>query len=290
MALAACGGSTREASVPVGSLQSVCAESTRWNGKKCMQEAAAEAALEEAKQALAAFEVEPALALLKTRLANGPYGHQLLITLHEQLGIAYSYLKEEERALEAFKRLLALEPGHLLSYTLSPQATFLYERARNRSKALPKTNLQVSWPQGLQENDRIPLSVEVVADPLSMLHSLALYVRAEPSAPYRRLQVALPGAGEVKRVVLPAVKTKREAVLQLYGSAYDREGNEVLLWFDAEHPRELPLGYQEPSPWYRKWWVWAAIGGVAAVGTGATVYALGIEPADAVPVGFSFGR
>jgi hypothetical protein len=148
----------------------------------------------------------------------------------------------------------------------------------------------VSWPQGLSESDRIPLSVEVVADPLSMLHSLALYVRSDSTEPYRRLQVALPEPGDVKRVVLPPAKTKRDSILQLYGSAYDKEGNEVLLWFDAKHPRELSLGYQAPSPWYRKWWVWAAVGGVAVVGTGATVYALGLEPADAVPLGFSFGR
>lgn len=290
LALAACGGAQRDALVGASALEAPCAAETHWTGSTCIGQAESAAALARAQESLAAFDVDSAVALLEERLANGPYAHALLVTLHEQLGIAYSYLKDEKRALDSFRTLLALEPGHLLSYTLSPQATFLYEKARNQSEALPETHLQVSWPQGLSESERIPLSVEVVSDPLAMLDSLALYVRSDAAEPYRRLQISLPKAGDVKRVVLPAPKTKRESVLELYGSAYDKLGNEVLLWFDAKNPRELPLGYTAPSPWYRKWWVWAAVGGVAAIGTGATVYALGLEPADAVPVGFSFGR
>jgi hypothetical protein len=116
---AACGGAQRKVFVPASSLEAVCAEPTRWNGFECSSEAQAATALAEAKESLAAFEVDAALAMLKTRLSNGPYGHALLVTLHEQLGIAYSYLKDEKRALESFQMLLALEPGHLLSYTLS---------------------------------------------------------------------------------------------------------------------------------------------------------------------------
>ena len=47
-----------------------------------------------------------------------------------------------------------------------------------------------------------------------------------------------------------------------------------------ERPRELPLRWDPPTPWWRKWWVWAIAGtGVAAV-TGAVVYAAQWEPSD----------
>lgn len=288
LALMACGGTQRGTSASVA-LEASCAPELRWNGSACVSDGEAANELAQAREHLAAFEVDSALALLQGRQAKGPYGHQLLVTLHEQLGIAYSYLKKEEQALESFQTLLALDPGHLLSYTLSPQATFLFERARKSGKAQAPARVDVSWPQGLKESDPVPLSIEVVSDPLAMLHSMALYVRESEQEKFRRVQVALPRAGEVSRVVLPAARTKRDSVLHLYGSAYDKDGNEVLLWFNREQPRELPLGYVAPSPWYRKWWVWAAIGGTAAIGTGATVYLLGLEPADTIGGGFTLG-
>jgi len=245
--------------------------------------------LKKASDALAAFDVDAAVKLLESRASKGPYDHVLLVKLHEQLGIAYAYLKNEKQALAAFRTLLALEPGHLLSYTLSPQATFLFERARKESESNAPAHLEVSWPQGLKENEAIPLNIEVISDPMSMLHSMALYVRDREEGRYRRLQIDLPKAGEVGHVTLPAPHTKRDSILELYGSAYDAEGNEVLLWFNAQRPRELPLGYEAPSPWYRKWWVWAAVGGVTAVGTGTTVYLLGIEPGKTVGGGVSLG-
>ena len=62
-----------------------------------------------------------------------------------------------------------------------------------------------------------------------------------------------------------------------------------MLWFDSEAPREIPLSYQAKQPWYRKWWTWAAIGGVVAAGTGTTVYLLSIDPPDRIDGGFDLG-
>ena len=288
LALGACGAPPLSAVTP-GALQPVCEAPLQWSGRTCVDESKASAAVGAASEALAAFDVDAALAQLEDARARGPYGHALLIKLYEQLGIAYSYLKKEKEALDAFGMLLALDPGHLLSYTLSPQATFLYERARKANDKKAPAQVDVSWPQGLREDEPIPLSVEVVANPLSMLHSMAIYVRNDKREKFRRLQIPLPEKGAVSRVVLPAANTKRQSVLELYGSVYDKEGNEVLLWFDATRPREVPLGYQAPSPWYRKWWVWAAIGGSTALATGATVYFLSIGPPDTVSGGFSLG-
>ncbi len=286
-ALVACGGPQRASKG--ATLYKACAAELRWNGTACVSDEDALVTLSKATEALDAFDVDGALGLLHKARAEGPYGHALLITLYEKLGIAYSYLKKEEEALAAFEMLLALEPGHLLSYTLSPQATFLYERARKEAAARPKAQLGVSWPQGLAENDAIPLTIEVISDPLSMLHSMHLYVRDSEDTAYRRLEVALPSAGEISQVTLPPANTKKDSILELYGSAYDKQGNEVLLWFDAERPREMPLGYQPPTPWFRKWWVWAAIGTTAVATTGTTVYLLGLEPSANVGGGFSLG-
>jgi tetratricopeptide (TPR) repeat protein len=284
----ACGGTPRVGVTPLP-LEAPCAKGQQYDGKTCATPGDARQKVSEARTALAAFDVERALPLLDAAMTAGPHEHDLLIDLYEQRGIAYSYLKREGEALKAFGELLDLDPGHLLSYTLSPQATFLYERARTAKEARSKAQLDVSWPQGLREDENVPLVVEVLSDPASMLQRMALYVRSSEKEAYRRVALKLPANGEVATVHLPAPHTNQSAVLQLYGKAYDEKGDEVLLWFDKSRPREIPLAYDAPSPWYRKWWVWAAIGGAVAVGTGTTVYLLGLDPADDVGGVFTLG-
>jgi hypothetical protein len=44
----------------------------------------------------------------------------------------------------------------------------------------------------------------------------------------------------------------------------------------------VPVRWDPPPPWWRKWWVWAIAGtGVAAI-TGGVVYAVQWEPSDRV--------
>ncbi len=284
----ACGGSSR-AGISTLPLEAQCPKGQHYDGKLCRQPGDARAKVAEARAALAAFEVERALPLLEEAMKLGPHQHDLLIELYEQRGIAYSYLKREDEALKAFGELLDLEAGHLLSYTLSPQATFLYERARTAKEVRARALIDVSWPQGLRENQSIPLVVEVVSDPASMLQRMALYVRSSEKDAYQRVALKLPAPGELATVRLPAPHTNQSGVLQLYGRAYDKDGDEVLLWFDESQPREIPLGYDAPSPWYRKWWVWATVGGVVAAGTGTTVYLLSLDPSDEVGGTFSLG-
>ena len=82
--------------------------------------------------------------------------------------------------------------------------------------------------------------------------------------------------------MLPAVDGRRPASLEVYLRAYDRAGNEVLTWAAPARPREIPLAYTPPAPWWRRWWVWAAAGSAVAIGTGAGVYAATRSPPDRI--------
>jgi len=70
--------------------------------------------------------------------------------------------------------------------------------------------------------------------------------------------------------------------LELYLKAFDRTGNEVLVWADPTRPREIPLRYDPPTPWHRRWWVWAIAGTVVAGVTGVIVYETTLAPPDKV--------
>jgi tetratricopeptide (TPR) repeat protein len=265
-----------------------CADAQYWDGSACQTRAGGGAALERAVRALAAFQVDQALAELQQARAAEPHPHETLVTIYEQLGIAHAYLANETEAMAAFEMLLALDPGHLLSYTLSPRATFVFERARSRSRRPAAVDL--SWPRDLEVDDAIPVDVEVLADPATMLHHATLEVRTRGATTHRSFDLELPAPGDFRRVVLPELGTTRPEVLQLWLRAYDERGNEVLRWGSAEAPREIPLGYRAPTPWYRRWWVWAAAGTAVAVGTGTTVYLIQREPPADVGGGLDIDR
>ncbi len=282
MALIAVVGCTRgpAAGGAAVALRPACGDTQRWDGATCAPRAGV-ADLDAGTRALAAFEVDTAVAALD-RAAAHPLDHPRHVTLWEQRGIAQAYLEREPDALAAFDMLLALDPGHLLSYTLSPKATFVFEKARAAALARGAPTLEVRWPRDQRLGAPVPLEIEIVADPTAMLRQATIYVRARGEASWRAADLTLAGPGTLRRARLPAVPGARPTSLEIYAIASDDAGNEVLTWASAARPREIALRYDPPTPWYRTWWVWAAAGGVAALGTGVVVYAAVWEPGPVV--------
>jgi len=281
--LPACGGAgARATGTTLPASRRPCADSEYWAGAACKPRGGGREVLARATVALAEFRVDDALALLERARNEGPYSHADYVKLYEQLGIAYAYLEREADATAAFEMLLGLDPGHLLSYTLSPKATFLFERVRRKVRAQTPPALQVTWPHGLSVSRPVPLDVEVIADPAGFLRRATLHLRTRGAAEYRLVDLRLPPPGAYKRMLVPAPHTKRPDVLELYLTAYDERGNEVLVWPAQQRTREISLSYQAPTPWYRKWWIWAITGGVLAVGTGTVVYIAGRDLPDTV--------
>jgi hypothetical protein len=81
-------------------------------------------------------------------------------------------------------------------------------------------------------------------------------------------------------VTLPGVQATRPTSLELYLRAYDDRGNEVLAWAEPARPRDIPLRYDPPPPWYRSWKTYVIGGTAAAAITGIIVYAVTLSPPD----------
>ena len=284
--LAACGGGVRSTG-PVAPLRPACGTDQRWDGKACRPAGDARARVATAVAALDAYQKEADLAKFdaaQTALArvedHGPLDHDTHVRLWEQRGIAAAFKEDEPGASRAFDMVLALDPGHLLSYMLSPKATFVFERVRASAIERGAPGIDVSWAQGQKVGAPVPLEVEVVADPKRFLRKATVYVRARGERDWRAADVTLPAAGKRAQLRLPATDTDRPTALEVYARAYDDRGNEVLTWADARRPREIPLRYDPPPPWYRKPWVWMAIVGGAASITAVSVYAATRSPSS----------
>lgn len=283
LALSACAGTRpRAARAALATPRAACPEDQFWTGKACQPRTSGSDELRRATTALAEFRVDEALALLERALKAGPHTHADYVEIYEQLGIAYAYLEREPEATAAFEMLLRLDPGHLLSYTLSPKATFLFERVRRKARESAPPAVQITWPHQLSVERPVPLDVEVIADPAGFLKRATLHLRARGDSEYELVDLRLPPPGAYKRTLVPAPRSKRAEVLQVYLTARDERGNEVLMWPPQGGPREIPLSYQPPTPWYRKWWIWAITGGVLAASTGAVVYLAGRDLPDTI--------
>ncbi len=264
---AACRGAPRGQAL---ALRPACADAEYWDGHACTARGTGAAEIVAGKAALDKFAVDEATVALDAGAAHGPLARDSNITLWEQRGIAAAYVDDAPHAREAFDMLLALDPGHFLSYKISPKATFVFEEVRNQ-EAHRVPELDVDWPRDERVGAAVPLTIGVLADPKRLLGRAEVYVRARGEKRWRAADLAL-HVGAEQHVVIPPVVATAPTSLELYVRAYDANGDEVLTWADAAHPREIALRYEPPTPWYRKWWVITIAAGAVAAATGIIVY------------------
>lgn len=282
VALLVAGCAGHAATGPTVSLRAACGAGQFWDGRACATSGDAPKKLAVGVKALADLKVDDAKAALDAAEHAGPLDHDTNVSLWEQRGIAAAYVDDDPAARAAFDMMLALDPGHILSYTLSPKATFVFEKVREQKDRHPP-EVDVNWQRGGKVGDPVPLDVEVLADPKRFLKTATLFVRTRGETGWRAADVGLQAPAQ--RVVLPPVAATKPVSLELYLRAYDAAGNEVLAWADPARPREIPLAYDPPPAWYRKWWVIAIAGSVLVAGTGLTVYELTFAPPDTIKGG-----
>ena len=235
--------------------------------------------LAEGMQAVQDFRAEEGITYLEQAKQEGPYQYEDLRLLYEHLAVGFAYLNRQEESLAAFDMLLSLDAGYVVSYTLSPKVTFLFEKARKIARAQQPTQIQLNWPELIDVDRPLPFTFEVVADRQSMLKQGLFFRRLVGEPTFTFLQFNLAPLQQKGRLELPpqALDAREDKFLEFYFVGLDAAGNEVLRWADSQHPRKLALKYTPPTPWYKRWWVWALGGSVLAGATGAVVYASSYE-------------
>ena len=259
------------------SLRAACPDDATWDGKACQPRGDGAKHIADGADALASFNVDGAKKALDAAETSGRLAHDANVRLWEQRGIAAAYVDDEAGARAAFDMMLALDPAHFLSYRLSPKATFVFDDMRAAKRVAPA--LELDLPHGEKVGDPLPIEIGVVADPKQFLRRGTLFVRARGETSWRAADIAL---GTDTKIVIPPVVATKPVSLELYLRAYDDKGNETLVWADPEHPREIPLRYEPPAPWYRKWWVIPLAAAVVASATGFVVYEETLAPPDKV--------
>jgi hypothetical protein len=253
--------------------------------------------LERGIQLLAGNDIPAAVVVLSG--VRGPLALEDVVRLDENLGVALAYAGKSAEAERRFGHLLAVEPGHVLPYSISPKATFVFEKVRREMAQRRATEALLETPAAAPFDREIALALTCRANALDLVASWQVCHRVKgSSADYQCVNRPGLPIGETATVTLPAVPAsaavepaatapdKAPAVLQVALAGLDAQGNEVFRNPSRAQPREIPIGIAVPGPWYGNVWLWAAVGVVAiaaASGTAVAIWAL--QPATARVVG-----
>lgn len=229
-------------------------------------------------------EHEQALAALETAAQRGPYSYDQVVALYKNLGIARAFAGDDTGARRAFEQMLAVAPLQILSYTLSPKATFVFERARSEMKDLRATEFRIRSEPVVPLDHQIEIELECLVDNLQLIRRAEVLYRLQGNLEYGRVEVSPPTQGSTVEVRLPPVASAevaqdadgvRGTMLELALVGYDERGWEVYRGPHPDRPQVVAVGFDAQGPWHTRWYTWALIGGgvlsAAAVAAGIAI-------------------
>lgn len=192
---------------------------------------------------------------------QGPLVLEDLIRHHEALAIALAYTEDTEASLNVFRKLLAISPGHALPYTISPKASFVFERARAEMAQTSATAVELSLPEILPYDESLPVTMNCRSNALGLVKRWSLCHRLKGTkTPYRCQEFAAQDLAKPQLFDLPAVPRAAEqgqgdaetgVLLQVALLGYDSHGNEVFRGPGKARPLEARLGGERPQLWYQ---------------------------------------
>jgi len=218
--------------------------------------------------------------------------HEQLVQLYRMLGTANGVLGKSNDAIDAFTKLLAIDPDHKLPRGTSPKITAPFREAGG---------YWVDRPKGLQVLPTLPTELAVgkslavpvkLEDPLAMTANVRLSWRLQGDVEYKNMEA--PVSPNVS-FTIPAEQIPAKPAdynLELYVTALSSTGSELRLNGDSAHPLSVLVRVpktevvvhdngsstvvvakqQQPKkPLIKQWWLWTAVGAgvVVAVGLGA---------------------
>lgn len=257
--------------------------------------AAAPGALPRGLERLDAEDLDAARSALELALTQGPYRLDQVVQLYRGLGVVRAYFDDAAGARWAFERLLTIAPTAQLPYTTSPKATFLFQEVRDALRSRPALRIDLTTPAVAALEQPIDVMVVRAADPLAAVRRIEVWHRLKGKADFERIPVAAVAIGERATVHLPAVPAAQaqvdedgvaKAIVEIAVVALDADGWEIARTPDPSSPREVPVGFDAPGPWYTRWWLWGIAGGAVVLAGGATAVLLLQPPPAAIPFSY----
>jgi hypothetical protein len=249
-----------------------------------------------AGEAYSNLEFEKALSLIDAALGQKGNERERLIKIYHLQGLCLATLGKFSEAKEAFRKLLALDPSFRLGTDVAPKVRAPFDDAV--AEVVKRLEVRLVPPATVKEGERFEIVLSSVSDPAGMIRALVLALRRE-GGKYSTLRVEPPFSAGRKIEVAPALWASGRGAVQWYGWVEGENGTVLQRLADEGHPMDIVVITKEQgalvasrgekvTPWYKKWWVWAIVGGVAAGGATAGVLAAR-SGGGAIDFGVDFG-
>jgi hypothetical protein len=206
---------------------------------------------------------------------------------YEYLGMAQLILGHKTRAREAFEELLAIDAHYTLTDpSHSPKLREFFEGVRasflpGYGRAQGEAELEHAAPTAATAGRPIEVQADVIRG-AQLVRDVALEWRRQGLLTYA--SEAMSGGGGRWRLSFAPPRDNNDYALEYYLEARDEHGRVVARVASAEAPLLLPVrgAPLPPTAWYKRWYVWAAVGAVVA---GAAIGGIVAGTAERAPVG-----
>ncbi|HXU70301.1 MAG TPA: tetratricopeptide repeat protein [Polyangia bacterium] len=216
------------------------------------------------------------------------------VRAYEYLGMSWLILGKKPKARAAFEELLAIDPHYTLSDpSHSPKLREFFESVRTSfvpgyGRSEGEAELEHSAPTGATAGRALEMQVVVIRG-AELVHAVTLFARRQGLLEYG----PTPMRGDANRWYLKYAPPRDVAdyTLEYYVEARDDKGRVVARVASPERP--IPIAVHGvpivvgPTPWYKRWYVWAAVGAAVAGGAiaGAVAGTAERAPKGSLPPG-----
>ncbi len=253
----------------------------------------------EGERLMSEAEFERAVRVLQRGVSRADVTDDELVELYRLMGLAYLYLGDEQKARDAYEKLLQARPDYELPRSTAPRIRELYARIREdiRKRRVRPVTIYFEPLQGHTAGQ--PLEVQARIEDMALGARAKLYYRRAGVQSYSSVEFARDPQAQSReefRAVVPAFEfpaDRRSFDVEYYLEVADAAQRRLAGRGDSLNPLNFtvraPGGGAEPptvdaDAWYRKPWVWIAGGVVAAGVAGGIAFAATRQPTGDVPV------
>ena len=273
------------------------------------------ALVEKARSAFAELSYERALDLLIEAEQNQGNSRRDLVRIYALSGLCLLSLRRHGEAQSAFRAALSLDPTYRLDREISPVYQKPFQQVLDAG--VEPLAVDVIPPEKPLIGEPVKIRVELVADPANLSDHMVFYYRLAQRKQYisvklplvrgKRTTLTIPGRLWSQSRSQTSQKPGSKQTIYWYAKVFSKNGGLLLPKGDPSHPISLIARAKITNPaadllatsghtrhqasgsiaddkgtaWYKRWWVWALVGGVAlAAGTTTAVFTLREVPQD----------
>lgn len=263
--------------------------------------------MEKASQLFKQMNYRGALKIAQRALKSAESEPDDLMSAYRIQGLCLSALGKNSKAVQSFKKLLAIDPSYRLSRDISPKLTPPFKKALRLVEDIDPISLVHQEPDLPEVLAGLELKVTIQADPLSMISAVRLQYKVRDA--WRQMKAPSLKAPATVSMTLP--EDLEGSAIVYYFEAQNRRGGILTRAGSEAEPFRLELiassslAVVEPPPpfpdptkaatdptssgssmapgddenggaaWYQSWWFWTVVGAVVAGAATTTVLLVG---------------